>query len=56
MDTPALVVRELKREVKPGKVGLSVEGENELWMAVAEKFGGWGIQARFEDMEGIEIR
>ncbi len=31
------------------------EGRNELWMAVTESFGGWGIKARFEDVEGIEI-
>ena len=31
------------------------EGENELWMAVTESFGGWGIKARFDDVEGIEI-
>jgi len=31
------------------------EGKNELWMAVTESFGGWGIKARFEDVEGIEI-
>ena len=32
------------------------EGENEFWMAVSESFGGWGIKAKFEDTEGIEIR
>jgi len=31
-------------------------GENELWMAVSESFGGWGIQAKFPDMEGISIK
>ncbi|MFC1725867.1 hypothetical protein ACFL4T_09585 [candidate division KSB1 bacterium] len=31
------------------------EGENSLWMAVSESFGGWGIMAQFEDMEGIKI-
>ncbi|MCI0486648.1 MAG: hypothetical protein L0229_08610 [Blastocatellia bacterium] len=32
------------------------KGENELWIAVSESFGGWGIKAMFEDMEGIEIK
>lgn len=31
-------------------------GENELWLAVSETFGGWGVQARFEDMDGISIK
>ena len=31
------------------------KGENELWMAVGESFGGWGIKARFDDVDGIEI-
>lgn len=31
-------------------------GKNELWLAVSEDFGGWGIQARFADMDGIEVR
>lgn len=36
---------------------LSLEkGENELWMAVSESFGGWGIKAMFEDTMGIEIK
>jgi len=30
-------------------------GQNELWFAVSEAFGGWGIQARFDDIEGIKI-
>lgn len=30
-------------------------GENELWLAVTENFGGWGVTARFEDMEGIKL-
>lgn len=34
------------------------KGENELWLAVTEDFrlGGWGVQGRFEDMAGIEVR
>jgi len=31
-------------------------GDNELLMAVTENFGGWGIKAQFEDLEGIRIR
>ncbi len=32
-------------------------GENELWIEVSEKFPvtGWGLQARFEDLEGISL-
>jgi hypothetical protein len=33
-----------------------VQGENELLMAVSEDFGGWGIQAKLEDFEGITLR
>ncbi|HSE42514.1 MAG TPA: family 16 glycoside hydrolase [Acidobacteriota bacterium] len=32
------------------------KGTNELWIAVTENFGGWGIQAIIEDQEGISIR
>lgn len=31
------------------------EGENELWLAVSESFGGWGIMARLENIEGIAL-
>jgi len=30
-------------------------GNNELYFAVSESFGGWGVMAAFEDMAGIEI-
>ncbi len=30
-------------------------GENELWIAVSENFGGWGVLAKFADMEGITL-
>lgn len=30
-------------------------GENEVVFKVTEAFGGWGIQARFEDMTGITL-
>jgi len=29
-------------------------GENEVLFSVTEDFGGWGIMARFDDMNGIE--
>lgn len=32
------------------------EGENQLCFAVAEAFGGWGIQATLEKTEGIFVR
>jgi len=39
------------------KVYLPLEaGENEIWFAVTEAFGGWGIQAQFDDLQGIELR
>lgn len=31
-------------------------GENELWLAVSEDFGGWGVKALFEDLTGINVR
>jgi hypothetical protein len=32
------------------------EGDNEVWFAVSEAFGGWGIQAEFDDSDGIRLR
>jgi hypothetical protein len=32
-----------------------VAGDNEVWLAVTEHFGGWGVQARFDDVDGIHI-
>ena len=32
------------------------KGKNELWLAVSENFGGWGIKCRFEDMKGITLK
>ncbi len=29
------------------------KGKNELWIAVSENFGGWAIQGRWIDLEGI---
>jgi hypothetical protein len=30
-------------------------GDNELVIAVSESFGGWGIQARFDDLDGLTL-
>lgn len=30
-------------------------GDNEVWFAVSEAFGGWGIVAEFDDLDGISI-
>lgn len=30
-------------------------GLNEVWFAVSEAFGGWGIQAQFDDLKGIRL-
>jgi hypothetical protein len=32
------------------------KGKNELWIAVSESFGGWGIMAKFENLSGIVIK
>ena len=38
------------------KVNLPLEkGENEVWFVVTEAFGGWGIQAQFDDLGGITL-
>jgi hypothetical protein len=29
------------------------KGTNEVWFAVSESFGGWGVQAAFEDTKGL---
>lgn len=46
-----------------GTIGLHDEvylplqkGTNELWLAVTENFGGWGVTALFEDMTGIHFK
>ena len=31
------------------------QGDNELLFAVSEAFGGWGLIARFEDLDGISV-
>jgi hypothetical protein len=31
------------------------KGENELWMAITENFGGWGIKAQVDNQDGIKI-
>jgi hypothetical protein len=45
-----------------GTVGLFDElylplqrGRNELWLAVTETLGGWGVKAAFPDGEGIRL-
>lgn len=32
------------------------KGGNEVILAVSENFGGWGLRARFKDMEGITVK
>ena len=32
-----------------------VEGDNELVVAVSETFGGWGVQARFPEVDGLSF-
>lgn len=32
------------------------KGDNELWFVVSENFGGWGVKAKFENMEGISLK
>ncbi len=32
------------------------KGENELLMAVSEDLGGWGVQARLEDLTGLTLK
>ncbi len=31
------------------------KGVNELWFVVSEDFGGWGVKAKFENMENISL-
>lgn len=31
------------------------KGKNELWIAVSETFGGWGVKAQLENMDGLEV-
>ena len=31
------------------------EGENEVLIAVTEAFGGWGVMAELEDLDGVEL-
>jgi len=31
------------------------KGKNELWLAVTENFGGWGVQAKVDNMEDIQF-
>jgi hypothetical protein len=39
------------------KLFLSLKkGTNELWFVVSENFGGWGVKAKFERMDGISLK
>lgn len=31
------------------------KGDNQLWLAVSESFGGWGVQAAFSDTDGLTL-
>ena len=31
------------------------KGGNELWILVTEKFAGWGVKGKFDDLEGIQV-
>jgi glyoxylase-like metal-dependent hydrolase (beta-lactamase superfamily II) len=31
------------------------KGDNEVWIAVSESFGGWGVMGQIADSEGIEL-
>jgi hypothetical protein len=31
------------------------KGKNELWFVISENFGGWGLQAMFDNMSGIKL-
>jgi glyoxylase-like metal-dependent hydrolase (beta-lactamase superfamily II) len=33
-----------------------VEGDNEVWIAVSESFGGWGVMAEIPDRAGLSLR
>jgi hypothetical protein len=32
------------------------KGKNELWLAISEQMGGWGLKGKFENMEGIQVK
>ncbi|MVM33790.1 hypothetical protein GO755_27375 [Spirosoma sp. HMF4905] len=32
------------------------KGQNELWIAVSENFGGWGVQGKIADQSGLTIK
>jgi len=32
------------------------KGSNEVTIAVSEDFGGWGVEARFDDLNGLEVK
>jgi hypothetical protein len=39
-----------------GGSGEEPKGSHEILFAVSESFGGWGLSARFEDLEGIRLQ
>ena len=46
-----------------GTVGLYDElylplkkGDSEVWLAITENFGGWGVKGQFDDLEGITLK
>jgi hypothetical protein len=32
------------------------KGTNGLWFVVSENFGGWGVKAKFENMDGVSLK
>ena len=31
------------------------KGRNEIWIAVSENFGGWGLRGKLEDLDGVDL-
>ncbi len=31
-------------------------GDNELWLAISETFGGWGVMLQVPDGPGVQVR
>ncbi|MCZ6899504.1 MAG: DUF1080 domain-containing protein [Bacteroidetes bacterium] len=32
------------------------QGDNEVWLAISENFGGWALMAMFDNMDGISLK
>ncbi len=32
------------------------QGDNEVWLAISESFGGWGVKAKLEDMQDVRFK